>query len=186
MVSTVNNIKNNNVRISECADRLIKKIEEIRWLCPKAKLTINPILPSKSHPLNTKAKQFNRMIFDYMNQQHDHLLQKLNFDVFVDGKSGLLRNDLGRFNSYDFIHLGKAGIILLIKLVKERVCGYRVDGRPYSGVSSMNRESVNAVRNVDSVNSGRVNVSRVGGESMMAAPITTSDTPSSPSKQIQS
>ena len=49
------------------------------------------------------------MIFDYMGQQHDYLLeavlQKLNFDVFVDGKSGLLRNNLGRFNSYPIYKL---------------------------------------------------------------------------------
>ena len=55
-----------------------------------------------------------------------------------------------------------------------------MDDRLYASVNSMNRGRVqNEVRRDDSV-------SRVGSESMLAAPITTSDIPSSPSKQAQS
>ena len=143
-------------------------------------MTLNPILPTKSEFYNTRAKAFNRLVFDYMDRKQDPLLQKLNFTVFLNEKSGLLKGEYGRFNSYDQIHLGSWGVRLLVKLIKVRVCGSRVDGRPYASVNSMNRGRVqNEVRRDDSV-------SRVGSESMMAPPITTSDIPASPSKQAQS
>ena len=94
-----------------------------------------------------------------MNTQQDYLIQRLNFDVFVDQRSGLLKDDLGRFNRNDFIHLGSSGIILLIKLIKVRVCGNRVDGRPYSSLNG-------------TVRSER---SRENGMNMMRAPTTTSN-----------
>ena len=96
-------------------------------------------------------------------------MQRLNFNIFADERTDLLKNELGRFNNYDTIHLGSSGIKLLVKLVKERVCGSRVDGRPYAGVSSMN--------------SGRVNGRVVNGEKrpgnvrMMATTTTSNEFP---------
>ena len=139
----VNNIKKHGENISVCADKLIHKVESIRSLCPRSKITVNPILPSKSDVLNTKSKEFNSILFDYIDAQPDRLIRYLNFNVFVDTHSDLLSNELGRFNSYDTLHLGSSGIRLLVKLIKERVCGNRVDGRPYAGVGSVNRASVN-------------------------------------------
>ena len=181
----INNIKNRRADVPECANKLIKKVETIRHLCPKSKVTINPILPTKLDYLNARAKQFNEIIFDYMDAQRDHFLRRLNFNVFADVNCNFLKKELGRFNNYDTIHLGSSGIKLLVKLVKEHVCGYRVDGRPYSGVSSMNRDSVNR----DSVNRDSVNrdsVNRVGGERMMVAPITTSNEFPVLSQQLES
>ena len=165
----INNIKNHNANVKHCANKLINKIEEIKAWCPDSKLTLNPILPTKSGLLNTRARQFNMILFDYIARKQDPLIQKLNFSVFLNEKSGLLKGEYGRFNSYDQIHLGSWGVRLLVKLIKVRVCGSRVDGRPYASVNSMNGGRVqNEVRRADSVN-------RVGSESMMAAPITTSN-----------
>ena len=165
----INNIKNRGTSVPDCAKRLINKVESIRSLCPKSKVTLNPILPTKIDSLNSRCKQFNNITFDYMDAQQDHFLQRLNFNIFADERTDLLKNELGRFNNYDTIHLGSSGIKLLVKLVKERVCGSRVDGRPYAGVSSMN--------------SGRVNGRVVNGEKrpgnvrMMATTTTSNEFP---------
>ena len=165
----INNIKNHGADVSECAHKLINKVETIRSLCPNSKVTINPILPTKLDYLNVRCRQFNNTIFNYMDAQQDPLLQRLNFSLFLDERTRLLQKGLGRFNNYDNIHLGSSGIRLLVKLVKERVCGSRVDGRPYAGVSSMN--------------SGRVNGRVVNGEKrpgnvrMMATTTTSNEFP---------
>ena len=140
----INNIKGHGVSVPNCVDRLICKVETIRALCPKSKITINPILPTKSQSLNDRCKHFNKLLLDFIDSTRDHQLHYLNFDVFVDLRSNLLRDDLGRFkNPHDPIHLGSEGVQLLVKLIKDRVCGSRVDGRPYVGVSSMNSGRVN-------------------------------------------
>ena len=166
----INDNKNNGTNISQCADGLIKKIESIRSLCPRSIITVNPVLPSKSNILNTRSKHFNKLIFDYIDARRDYQLHYLNFNVFVDERSKLLKDDLGRFkNQYDQIHLGSLGVRLLVKLIKERVCGNKVDGRPYAGVSS--------------INSGRVNGRR--SMNMMSTTTTSSGTLLAPSQQSQ-
>ena len=200
----INNIKGHGVNVPNCVDRLICKVETIRALCPKSKITINPILPTKSQSLNDRCKHFNKLLnkllLDFIDSTRDHQLHYLNFDVFVDLRSNLLRDDLGRFkNPHDPIHLGSEGVQLLVKLIKDRVCGSRVDGRPYAGVSSVNSGRVRAQHGVSSMNRGSTNrgrvqndvrradsVNRVGRESMMAAPITTSDEFPVLSQQLES
>ena len=80
------------------------------------------------------------------------------------------------------------------------MCGTRVDGRLYTGMSSMNSGRVMRAQhglrrmNLGSMNSGRVpnevrrpdSVNRVGSESMMAAPITTSSEFPVLSQQLES
>lgn len=173
----INDIKYNGCNVEECAKRLINKVEAIKSLCPKSKITLNPLLPSKSDFLNARATQFNRILFHYIDTRHDNLLQTVNFNVFQDEKSWLLKEDLGRFNnSRDLIHLGSSGIRLLVTIVKERVCGSRVDGRSYAGVTSGNR----GMKRVGSVRVNRVSMN------MMINPPTASDTLPAPSQQVQS
>ena len=166
----VNNIKNHSANVPEAVDKLIRKVEAIKSLCPNAKLTINPLLPTRSDLINAKAKQFNTLLFNYMDRKADPLIQALNFDVFVDERSHLLKSELGRYNHYDILHLGSVGVRLLVKLVKVRVCGSRVDGRAYSSVNSMNSERVQGRRGT--VRSER---SRESGMNMMRAATTTSN-----------
>ena len=67
----INNIKNHNANVQHCADKFINKLEEIKAWCPNSKITINPILPTKSGSLNIKARQFNRFLFEYMDRKQD-------------------------------------------------------------------------------------------------------------------
>ena len=122
----INDIKNSGSNVEESVNRLIKKVEEIRSLCPNSKLTINPILPTKSEFLNARCRQFNKALFYYVDSQLDTKLKSLNFDVFLDNTSRVLKEDLGRYiNKYDIIHIGSSGIKLLVNIVKERVCVWK-------------------------------------------------------------
>ena len=120
--------------VRECVDQLMESVERIKFFCPRAKIFVHPLLPSKSHNLNIKARQFNAILFNYLENRSDPYLQSLGFDVFLDMNSGLLREDMGRFHSRDQLHLGASGFRMLVTLIKEKVFGSMVDGRPFSGV----------------------------------------------------
>ena len=146
---------------------------------------IDPVLPTKSHNLNHKAKEFNNYLFRYINNLDDPKVIGLHFRVFCDSTTSLLKTDLGRFyNEKDQLHLGSAGIRLLAKLIRESVLQSRVDGRPYSAVTNMGR-SVSVNRNMG--RSVSVNRTRVQRESinMMGTTTTTSGTLLAPSQQSQ-
>ena len=53
---------------------------------------------------------------------------------FVDSNTGLLREDMGRFNSPgDVLHLGSNGIRLLVKLIRDQVYNSKISSnRLYS------------------------------------------------------
>ena len=52
----INDIKQHDSDVQECAERLIETVERIKIFCPKAKIFIHPLLPTKSLRLNVKAK----------------------------------------------------------------------------------------------------------------------------------
>ena len=130
----INNVRQPDSDVSECVDQLMESVERIKLLCPRARIFVHPLLPSKSHNLNIKARQFNAILFNYLENRSDPYLQSLGFDVFLDMNSGLLREDMGRFHSRDQLHLGASGFRMLVTLIKEKVFGSMVDGRPFSGV----------------------------------------------------
>ena len=137
--------------------------------------------------------------------RHSNIIA-LDFTQFCDDKSGLLRNNLGRFyNQRDNLHLGSAGIRLLAKMIKESVLLNKVDGRFYSTLTKLHLHSGRPYGNVSSMNSmssGRMQskrsgvsvqsrtvvneVQRMGNVSMMLAATTTRDTLSAPSQPMQS
>ena len=124
----INDIKQHDSDVQECAERLIETVERIKIFCPKAKIFIHPLLPTKSLRLNVKAKQFNGMLFRFLDNRSDPYIESLNFDVFLDKSSGLLREDMGRYHSTDLLHLGSSGFRMLVMLIKEKVFGgSRVD-----------------------------------------------------------
>ena len=69
----------------------------------RAKIFIHPLLPIKSHKLNVKAKQFNAILYSYLDNRSDSYIESLNFDIFVDRNTGLLRGDMGRY-TFQYIH----------------------------------------------------------------------------------
>ena len=147
-------------------------------LNPKCKLYICPVLPTRDYITNRKIMHMNRYIETHSNNSFNVTL--LDCNDFVDNR-GLLRWEFCS-KPGDPIHINNTGVSKIVGIVKghihykvpyrtQRADGRfypsrRVDGRPYSGVNSMN--------------SGRLNGMRVGSVSMMNATITSNDFPALP------
>ena len=109
------------------------KINTIRVLCPKSKIIISPILPTKIAWLNKRAKEFNMYLFDEICVPQMGQLQTLDFDVFLD-KFGFLSDTYGSFkNKADKIHLGRQGIRRLALSIRNEVLSARSDSKSYAG-----------------------------------------------------
>ena len=124
---------------------LVEKIKEIKLLCPYTSILVSPILPTKNYKLNKRVVQFNSLLFDFVttNDNSDGV-RCLDFSEFVDSSSGTLREDLGTWdsengclNKKDILHLGKSGIRLLAKIVKQSVQHRYVTNRSYRDTLSL-------------------------------------------------
>ena len=116
-------------------NNLKDKIVKIQALCPKAKITISPVLPTKIPLLNERAMKFNKLMQNYI-VNSDTNVQFMNFSGFVNNE-GLLDEGLGVFNNErDKFHLGKQGIRALANIIKNSILKRHVDGRSYSSVLS--------------------------------------------------
>ena len=110
----------------------VSKIESIQAVCPYAKLTVSPILPTKLKLYNDRAFAFNSMLFQYMKLHPTITVFK--FNSFL-GQHGMLDNNLGSYlNPQDPLHLGRAGIVKLADMFKCAIFRRYVDGRGYSSV----------------------------------------------------
>ena len=140
----VNNLKNTkrpiisgdtgpvNVHDKFCEFR--NKLDNIRSFCPKAKLIVSPILPTKLKWLNERALEFNHYLFLYLNTVND--IKCLDLNIFVDGENGLLSDFYGCVNNKntDMIHLGREGIRKLAVLVRDEILVSHRDFRDYASV----------------------------------------------------
>ena len=120
----INNLKsykiNNPSKVTKVFDELKAKIEHITILCPKSRLFISPILPTKNREWNQRAVQFNRNLFTYRNEQFGKF-ETLNFSEFCN-EFGMLSDDFGKYwNQNDPLHLGSKGISTLVKIFREKV-----------------------------------------------------------------
>ena len=117
---------------------LLQKINEIKELCPYTAISVSPLLPTKNIKLNNRAVKFNSLLFDFLTDDLGSKgVQCLNFSNFVD--HGVLKEEFGTwdaqnncFNKKDILHLGKTGIRLLAKVVKESILNKKVTMRSYS------------------------------------------------------
>ncbi|MCP4459303.1 MAG: hypothetical protein GY816_14980, partial [Cytophagales bacterium] len=138
----INGIKHHRVNSS---DKMRRKFEElktvinqIRVLCPKSRLVVSPILPTRSQELNNRAKYFNSLLFEFNDSLSYNGFTTLNFNVFAD-RFGNLRSELGRYwNQEDQLHLGSQGISLLVRMIREKVYNSTISParsyRPYNSV----------------------------------------------------
>ena len=65
-----------------------------------------------------------------------HRFTTLNFALFVDGNTGLLSENLGRYwNPGDSLHLGSKGVRMFAQLIREHVHSSKItSGKRYSDV----------------------------------------------------
>ena len=141
----LNDLKPYKANIPALADELINKVELIRSICPKARVTVDPILPTMLHSINTKAMEFNAILESYINSSPaNNKLRQLNCGEFLDESSNLMKEDLLRYRRRDNYHIGSNGYFMLSKLIRERVRGARVNSTSYAGITSNDRQSNNA------------------------------------------
>ena len=119
-------------------DNFVDKIREIRTLCRGSCLIISPIIPTKLVALNNRACHFNRLLWDYVARFATNVMI-LDFHCFLNNQ-GFLDDTLGVYNKpWDKVHLGRLGIRLLAKVIKDCV-KYKYVGppgaRPFSSVLS--------------------------------------------------
>ena len=121
----INDIKQDSVtgptKVTECFKNLLRKVDEIRTLCPKSRLYISPMLPTKDRSLNYRCVYFNKLLFDYVNRSAGKVLTH-DFREFCD-QYGSLSVNMGRINPNDKLHLGFTGVLKLVKIIRKCVYG---------------------------------------------------------------
>ena len=119
-------------------DNYIYKIAEIKKLCPKSRLIVSPILPTKLMALNDRACHFNRLVWDYV-ARFETSITILDVHCFLN-QQGLLDDYWGIYKKpWDKVHLGIYGIRMLAKIIKNCVKYKYVgppEGRSFSSVLS--------------------------------------------------
>ena len=112
---------------------LRNKVDIIRRLCPRSKLVLCPILPTKRMDWTNRARCFNGFVSSYVNQSNGNVLT-MNPGEFCD-KSGMLADCLGKYwKPDDPLHLGSSGIRLLASKIRHCVYASATSGRSYSSV----------------------------------------------------
>ena len=119
---------------------LARKVSLIKQMCPLSSIVVNPLLPTKNQRLNQRVLEFNALLFNFLaNDVRGEGVRSSNLSAFVDEQWGVLREEYGvwdsRSNAYnkrDILHLGKQGIILLAKTIRESVHTKLVTSRSYS------------------------------------------------------
>ena len=123
-------------------DILQSKVMDIKALCPKIAIFVSPILPTKSTNLNQRVVEFNDILDKFlMNDRNGEGVRSFNFNPLADWKTGLLREDYGVYdtekncyNKKDSLHLGKNGIRLLAKTLRDAVLKRKVTSASYRRV----------------------------------------------------
>ena len=149
-------------QIIAVTDKLISKCRTIISMNPAVKLYVSPVLPTRDMGMNKKAMFMNRRIQACISETFLNI-NILDYTDFVDER-GLLRYNLcSNFNN-DPIHLGGRGIAKMVTVIKRNIHkiisgnvtnqrhSMKVDGRPYTSVSNVNRGSVNMMMPRGSVN----------------------------------
>ena len=129
----INNLKYNRCNTYSDVEKIFKtfmnKLGAIRNLCPETKIYVSPIQPCAIPGLNSRAAQFNSLLFSVRNIWWS----ELKFNNFCCRETGMLARQFRSFkNRGDKIHLGMRGInalkhALLCELNK-------VNSRLYSAV----------------------------------------------------
>ena len=119
---------------------LMDKVSAIEQLCPKARIILCSVLPTKSAELNNRAGQFNWLMREYV-MAHKQQIKIIDANNFCNQHNMLD----GRLAVYDRpgdqVHLGYLGIRLLCRNIKAGVLTRHVDHRGYSMVASSHSDS---------------------------------------------
>ena len=120
----INNVKMHNRKSNRTLiGELQSKCASIHDIYPRCKIYISMLLPTKSNTLNYRIREFNNLLVDMVHSHRNvYLIEHPDFS----GEQGLLKDKCGRFrdglpNPIDTLHLGKMGIRLFAKQIKDRI-----------------------------------------------------------------
>ena len=136
-----NNLRCENVRgdndICNTVEELRCKLEIIKQLCPKAKVFVSPVLPSRLPRMNQNIMRYNKLVNSMLMQYFpDVWFQSVR--TFLDNQ-GLLSTRLARGS--DEIHLGPRGIAKFVSYFKSCIFSREVCDRKGSLNRSVNKLS---------------------------------------------
>ena len=118
----VNNLISRNCKSNKTLiDELESKCGDILDMYPKCKIYLSMLLPTKLNSLNYIIREYNNCLVDLAYRHRN--INLIDHPDFI-GHEGYLKDDLGRYidgrpNAIDVVHLGKKGIRLLAKQIKE-------------------------------------------------------------------
>ena len=118
----INNVKARNRKSNiTLVNELEQKCLQIRELYPRSRVYVSLLLPTKINSLNRTVSEFNNFLLD-MTYSHRNVYV-VEHSIFSDN-SGCLKDKFGRFrdgrpNILDAIHLGRNGIRLFSKELKD-------------------------------------------------------------------
>lgn len=114
-----------NRRDRESAANLINKLEgkckSIHDIYPHTKISLSPLLPTKSPALNKQIWEMNELIVSLSKKHHNLIL--MNNSIFADS-NGCLLTEYGRYsNPNDILHLGRIGLRTFAASIKSYIVG---------------------------------------------------------------
>ena len=127
-------------QIYELVNTLHGKLALIKQLCPKAKIFVVPVLPSRISAMNRNIMMYNNLAAKMLAKSFPSISFRGVYG-FLDNY-GLLKSKLTRNN--DTIHLGPKGISLYVSLMKQYV--FQTEkieqfNKPKTGVSTSHRSA---------------------------------------------
>ena len=131
-------------QIYELVNTLHGKLALIKQLCPKAKIFVVPVLPSRISAMNRNIMMYNNLAAKMLAKSFPSISFRGVYG-FLDNY-GLLKSKLTRNN--DTIHLGPRGISLYVSLMKQYVFQtVKIEqfNKPKTGVSTSHRSAEDLV-----------------------------------------
>ena len=142
-----NNLRQEHVRseadIKKTVEELRLKLEVITQLCPKSKVFVSPVLPSRLPHMNKNIIRYNQLV-DSMLKQFFPDMWFASVYSFVDNQ-GLLASRLTR--NGDSIHLGPRGIAKFVSHLKYCVFTRETSERKLSRSRNVKARSVSPILN---------------------------------------
>lgn len=104
----------NESDIRNVASELCNKLTQLKQICPKAKIFVMPVLPSRIHAMNKNIRFFNMLVDEMLAKQFHDIWFKGLYE-FLDRQNLL---DINLTRNGDSIHLGPKGIARYVSILK--------------------------------------------------------------------
>ena len=104
-------------------------------MCPNSSIVVNPLLQTKSQKLNQRVLEYNSLLFEFLaNDNHGEGVRSTNFTEHGDLKEEYGVSDTTNtiYSKRDILHMGKQGIRLLAKIIRNSVYTKLANSRSYS------------------------------------------------------